>query len=117
MECDLDFQVGSSRVSSLMDDLRLLREADPRGGEKLARIILRVAEPEDYAAEPERQQGQAQRPRGVSRARGCPVQQAPSGPAPAVDPAFPRRPSPAIRRPRGRIRRRASRGSPLRGHF
>lgn len=56
MECDLDFRVGSSRVSSLMDDLRLSREADPHGGEKLARIVLRVAEPEDYAAEPERQQ-------------------------------------------------------------
>lgn len=54
MECDLDFQVGnSSRVPALMAFLRSLL-ADEGGHQKLSRLMLRVAEPQDYA-EPERQ--------------------------------------------------------------
>ena len=58
MECDLDFQVGrlSSRVASLLGFVRSLASDDPEAGAKLTRVIERVAEPDDYAAEPERQQ-------------------------------------------------------------
>lgn len=57
MECDLDFRVGGgSRVPSLMGFLRTLLDTDPQGHEKLARVIVRVADPQDYGAEPERQE-------------------------------------------------------------
>lgn len=58
MECDLDFKVGSSRVSSLLDYLRELAtaSADPDRTAKLERVIVRVAEPEDYAFAPAKQQ-------------------------------------------------------------
>lgn len=56
MECDLDFQVGGSRVPSLTQFLRDLLSSDPEGGSKLVRIIVRVVEPDDYAAQPERRQ-------------------------------------------------------------
>ena len=58
MECDLDFRVGqmTSRVASLLGFLRTLASDDPAAGAKLTRVIERVAEPDDYATEPERQQ-------------------------------------------------------------
>jgi hypothetical protein len=57
MECDLDFQVGAgSRVPSLTGYMRELIANDPRGGDKLARVIVRVAEPDDYGLQPERQE-------------------------------------------------------------
>lgn len=56
MECGLDYQVDGSRVPSLTAFLRDLIATDPEGGAKLARVILRFAEPDDYGHEPERQQ-------------------------------------------------------------
>jgi hypothetical protein len=54
MECDLNFRVEGSRLPSLtayLGERIALEEHD-----KVARVVLRVAEPEDYAGEPERQQ-------------------------------------------------------------
>lgn len=49
-ECDHDFRVGASRLPSLRDYLRHLVETDALAGEKIARVMLRVAEPDDYDA-------------------------------------------------------------------
>lgn len=55
MECDLDFRVEGSRLPSLTTFLReLLTES--LGVQKVVRVIERVAEPEDYAGDPDRQQ-------------------------------------------------------------
>jgi len=57
MECNLDFRVGmNSRVAALLNFLRTVASDDPYGGARLKRLIERVAEPDDYAAQPERQQ-------------------------------------------------------------
>lgn len=58
MECDLDFKVGSSRVSSLLDYLRGMAtdSLDSDRTAKLERVIIRVAEPQDYALDPAKQQ-------------------------------------------------------------
>lgn len=54
MECDLNFRVEGSRLPSLTAYLgeRIAREEY----DKVARVVLRVADPEDYAGEPGRQQ-------------------------------------------------------------
>lgn len=57
MECGLDFRVGgmSSRVTSLTNFLRGLLD-DPEGARKLTDVVVRVCQPDDYRADPERQQ-------------------------------------------------------------
>jgi Abortive infection C-terminus len=57
-DCGLDFRVGASRLPSLTNYLRHLVDTDPLAGEKIARVIMRVAEPDDYDAHdpPGRQQ-------------------------------------------------------------
>jgi hypothetical protein len=57
MECGLDFRIGgmSSRVASLTSFLRTLLD-EPEGARKIANVITRVCQPEDYTAAPERQQ-------------------------------------------------------------
>jgi len=58
MECNLDFRVGGmgSRVTRLLDFLRGLRDEDPHASTKITRAIERVAEPDDYINDPEKQQ-------------------------------------------------------------
>jgi hypothetical protein len=55
-DCHLDFRVGNgSRVASLLQFLRDVA-AQPDGGQQMARIILRVAEPYDYRQCPDKVQ-------------------------------------------------------------
>lgn len=56
MESNLNFQVVGSRVPALTDYLRQLLDTDPQGGAKLARVIVRAAEPDDYVNHPGSQQ-------------------------------------------------------------
>ena len=53
-DCGLDFQADGSRVPSLTAYLREAA-ADPANASKLRRVVLRVAEPDDYDDDPERQ--------------------------------------------------------------
>ncbi len=53
-DCDLDFRADGSRVPSLTAHLRELA-AEPANASKLRRVVLRVAQPDDYDDHPERQ--------------------------------------------------------------
>ena len=53
-DCGLDFQADGSRVPSLTAYLREAA-ADPANASKLRRAVLRVAQPDDYDDDPERQ--------------------------------------------------------------
>src|SRR5215212_6895630 len=53
-DCGLDFRSDGSRVPSLTAYLREAA-ADPANASKLRRVVLRVAEPDDYDDHPERQ--------------------------------------------------------------
>jgi hypothetical protein len=56
LDCDLDFQLGGgSRLPMLTAYLRELM-SEPGGAEKIKRVILRVAQPDDYGTDLNRQQ-------------------------------------------------------------
>lgn len=53
MSCNIDFVVGESRVPSLRARLREVAD-EPDGGEAIARVIRRVADPRDYLSCPDK---------------------------------------------------------------
>jgi hypothetical protein len=70
LDCGLDMSIGAgSRVSSTIDFLRQVAQ-DYDADEKLTRLLVRVADPRDYLAAPEKRQAVIDHLNGVLEADG-----------------------------------------------
>ena len=73
LDCGLDMSIGAgSRVPATIDFLRQVAQ-DYEADEKLTRLLVRVADPRDYFAEPEKGQAVINHLNGVLEADGLAI--------------------------------------------